>query len=179
MKKEILKKYIRSIVREELQRAFKSELREHLVEILSGGIKSQSQIVPEDVYSSQVPSRQKSNPQPNKKFVKYTNNNVLNQVLNETKGGVPQEGSYVGYSEPLSYGNSDNSGNVIQDNESSLSIRDAYSQIYNQETPEYSHTQQQTPRQHADPNVQGVLNVLNRDFSAVLKKVDEKVKNKV
>jgi hypothetical protein len=38
-----------------------------------------------------------------KKFVKYTSNPVLNQILNETTGGVPQEGglaSIMGSGEP-------------------------------------------------------------------------------
>jgi len=31
-----------------------------------------------------------------KKFVNYTKNEALNQVLNETTGGIPPEGSMVG-----------------------------------------------------------------------------------
>jgi hypothetical protein len=33
---------------------------------------------------------------PAKKFVKYTNNPMLNDILNQTTGGVPQEGGMVG-----------------------------------------------------------------------------------
>ena len=32
---------------------------------------------------------------PAKKFVKYTSNPMLNDILNQTTGGVPQEGSMV------------------------------------------------------------------------------------
>ena len=31
-----------------------------------------------------------------KKFVKYTKNDALNEILNQTTGGVPQEGNFVG-----------------------------------------------------------------------------------
>ena len=48
-------------------------------------------------------------PQPPKKFVRYTSNDVLNQILNETKGGVPREGQYVGLSEGFSNIGGDNS----------------------------------------------------------------------
>jgi len=169
MNKEILKKYIRSIVREELQSILKSELREHLLEILGGSNVSgpNNNLVQKNAHSSTTNA---------KKYVKYTNNDILNEVLNETKGGIPQEGSYVGYSEPL-HSDVDNSLNI---DAGENYLRDAYSQIYSQEYPNVTQPQQLPPQQtqHSDPNVQGVMNVLNRDFSGVMKKVDEKVKNR-
>ena len=49
-----------------------------------------------DVFEEQV--------KPTKKFVKYTSNPMLNDILNQTTGGVPQEGSMV--SMMGGYGNS-------------------------------------------------------------------------
>lgn len=168
MNKEILKKYIRSVVREELQSILKTELREHLLEMIGGNMTTSPSIPrSKQTYNSAPPT---------KKQVKYTNNELLNEVLNETKGGIPQEGSYVGYSEPL-YSDVDNTVNI---DSGENYLRDAYAQAYSQEYPDViqPHKIPHQQQQHSDPNVRGVMNVLNRDFSGVMKKVDEKVKNR-
>ena len=103
MKADVLKEYIKKVVQQEVRNVLKNELREHLTEVLTGNSvltpkKSESVAEPvEDfVQESQKP----------KKFVKYTNNPVLNQILNETTGGVPKEGTMVSLTEGFSGGSS-------------------------------------------------------------------------
>jgi len=90
MKLEALKEYIRqevrNIVREEvkncLSEAFSKDSFSKIDQRVSST--SLSNLVEESVEPTPTQSK--------KKFVKYTNNPVLNQILNETSGGVPQEG---------------------------------------------------------------------------------------
>jgi hypothetical protein len=92
-------------------------------------------------------------PQPPKKFVRYTSNDVLNQILNETKGGVPREGQYVGLSEGFSNIGGDNS--II--NEAVAPVK----------APE-----------NAPAEVKGVYQAMTRDYSKLMKAIDKK-RNKV
>lgn len=93
MKLDALKEYIR----QEVRNAVREEVKNCLFEAFSkdssskldqrvSSVTSFASLVEENV---EQPVEQ---PQTKKKFVKYTNNPVLNQILNETSGGVPQEG---------------------------------------------------------------------------------------
>ena len=100
MKASQLKNIIRSIVKEELEKSFKKELQSSLIEIITNSTKntpsnstSNESIVAENRKKSIDES---SNQVPKQKHVRYTNNEVLNEILNQTAGGVPQEGSMVG-----------------------------------------------------------------------------------
>ena len=113
MKIDILKEFIKKTVQQEVRNVVQSELKLQLAEIFSKEViqskkKSsesdlEQQILKEldvmnesDVFEEQV--------KPTKKFVKYTSNPMLNDILNQTTGGVPQEGSMV--SMMGGYGNS-------------------------------------------------------------------------
>ena len=104
MKIDILKEFIKKTVQQEVRSVVQSELKLQLAEIFSKEViqskkKSsesdlEQQILKEldvmnesDVVEEQV--------KPTKKFVKYTSNPMLNDILNQTTGGVPQEGSMV------------------------------------------------------------------------------------
>jgi len=96
MKANQLKEIIRGLVREEVSKIFKEELQKNLVEIITNSnnkiasLKNNVETVSESQSSSTPPVKKQQ------KFVKYTSNQLLNQVLNETTGGVPQESSAVG-----------------------------------------------------------------------------------
>lgn len=104
MKIDILKEFIKKTVQQEVRNVVQSELKLQLAEIFSKEViqskkkssnsELEQQILKEldvmnesDVVEEQV--------KPTKKFVKYTNNPMLNDILNQTTGGVPQEGSMV------------------------------------------------------------------------------------
>ena len=116
MKIDILKEFIKKTVQQEVRIVVQSELKLQLAEIFSKEVIQakkklavsaetdlEQQILKEldvmnesDVVEEQV--------KPTKKFVKYTSNPMLNDILNQTTGGVPQEGSMV--SMMGGYGNS-------------------------------------------------------------------------
>lgn len=105
MKIEALKEYIRKTIKEEVRNVLKNELRNHLAEIIVGNQHNSSKpFIDEELVTSLSVSNDEStsvSSEPEvsespKKFVKYTNNPVLNEILNQTKGGVPQEGGLVG-----------------------------------------------------------------------------------
>ena len=102
MKAEVLKEYIKKIVQQEVRNVLKKELREHLNEIINGkGSSTESKTT--NIVEENIETVEEESPKP-KKFVKYTKNELLNQILNETTGGVPKEGSMVGLSESFSNG---------------------------------------------------------------------------
>lgn len=83
--REMIRKEIRSVIREEFGN-YLSEVFSKPKQSSAGDI-SLSSMVSENVEEHEPIASHEP-----KKFVKYTNNDLLNQVLNETKGGVPQEG---------------------------------------------------------------------------------------
>jgi len=83
--REMIRKEIRSVIREEFGN-YLSEVFSKPKQSSAGDI-SLSSMVSENVEEHEPVTSHEP-----KKFVKYTNNDLLNQVLNETKGGVPQEG---------------------------------------------------------------------------------------
>lgn len=97
MKIEALKEYIRKVVQQEVKNVLKEELKTQLAEILLGNsVKSkepdQSFIDKSESMLEEIVSTPTQKP---KKIIKYTNNPVLNDILNQTSGGIPQEGSVV------------------------------------------------------------------------------------
>ena len=113
MKIDILKEFIKKTVQQEVRNVVQSELKLQLAEIFSKEViqskkKSsdsdlEQQILKElDVMNESAVVEEPV--KPTKKFVKYTSNPMLNDILNQTTGGVPQEGSMV--SMMGGYGNS-------------------------------------------------------------------------
>lgn len=95
MNSEKLKLYIRKIVREEIPTILREHLRDGLLEILTENNQPSLKTV-----NSKIPHKNTIREHvvevSNKPYVKYTNNEMLNEVLNNTTGGVPQDGSMVG-----------------------------------------------------------------------------------
>lgn len=92
--KEYIRQEVRNAVREEVKNclfeAFSKDSFSTIDQRVSSTNTTLSSLVEETVEQSV------EQPQTKKKFVKYTNNPVLNQILNETSGGVPQEGGLAG-----------------------------------------------------------------------------------
>lgn len=105
MKIDVLKDYIKKTVQQEVKNVLREELKTQLAEILLGNsIKSKQPDYLEKSESIIEESINVSTQKP-KKVVKYTSNPVLNEILNETTGGIPQEGGMVstmgGYGETV------------------------------------------------------------------------------
>ena len=104
MKIEVLKEFIKKTVQQEVRNVIQSEIKLQLAEIFSkevGQTKKKSsepdleqQILKELETMGDVQVVEEE-VKPVKKFVKYTNNPMLNDILNQTTGGVPQEGGLV------------------------------------------------------------------------------------
>ena len=157
MKIEILKEYIKKTVQQEVQRVVQSELKLRLSEIFSREViqskkKSsdsdlEQQILKElDTMNESVVADEQVKPP--KKFVKYTNNPMLNDILNQTTGGVPQEGSMVGMIGGYGGGGSD--------------------QII---------TETKVPENASEP-VKSVYSAVNRDYRSLMAAVNKKRGNK-
>ena len=157
MKIEILKEYIKKTVQQEVQREVQSELKLRLSEIFSREViqskkKSsdsdlEQQILKElDTMNESVVADEQVKPP--KKFVKYTNNPMLNDILNQTTGGVPQEGSMVGMIGGYGGGGSD--------------------QII---------TETKVPENASEP-VKSVYSAVNRDYRSLMAAVNKKRGNK-
>ena len=147
MKTQELKEMIRSVIKEELQKTLPTLIPNILSEILTGQNKT---VVSEKLETPKVSQKPSENIQPAKKtFKKYTNNDALNAVLNETVGGVPSEGSYVGLM-----------GALRSESLGGANINESV-QIPQQITP-------------VNEEQAKVLNVINRDFRKLMKAVDKK-----
>lgn len=140
---ESLKEYIR----QEVKKAVKEELKEYLFESIIQ--KKEAPTSPITESSETVKVTSDSEPSKPKKFVKYTKNDALNKVLNETMGGVPREGSYVG----LMGGDFDSK-------------------------PTEQINEVKVPDTAPEP-VKNVVNAMNRDYRSLLKAVDKKKSGKV
>jgi hypothetical protein len=150
MKTQELKEMIRSVIKEELQKTLPTLIPNILSEILTGQNKTVVSEKLETPKVSQKPSENIQSLQPAKKtFKKYTNNDVLNAVLNETVGGIPREGSYAGLM-----------GALRSESLGGANINESV------EIP-----QQITPVNEEQAKV---LNVINRDFRKLMKAVDKK-----
>jgi hypothetical protein len=89
MKKDELVEIIRTLVKEEIHNTLPQLLMEVLAEKMN---ENSASILENKVEKKQtVPSPAPRKPTPPQTPKQYTNNPILNQVLNETVGGVPQE----------------------------------------------------------------------------------------
>jgi hypothetical protein len=113
MKIDILKEFIKKTVQQEVRIVVQSEIKRQLAEIFSKEViqakKKSSDSDLEQQILSELETMNESTVVEEpvksvKKFVKYSNNPMLNEILNQTTGGVPQEGSMV--SMMGGYGNS-------------------------------------------------------------------------
>ncbi len=91
-KSDQLKQIIREIVHEEIQKELPNLIPSVLSEILTGKKTISEKHEAEDFFSS-IKKEDNSSKQP-KPPKKYSTNPLINQILNETEGGVPQDVSY-------------------------------------------------------------------------------------
>ena len=105
MKIEVLKEFIKKTVQQEVRNVIQSEIKLQLAEIFSkeavqtkkkSADSDLEQQILKDLETMEESSVIEEEVKPAKKFVKYTNNPMLNDILNQTTGGVPQEGGMVG-----------------------------------------------------------------------------------
>ena len=103
MKIDVLKEFIKKTVQQEVRSVVQAELKLQLAEIFSKEVlqakKKSSDSDLEQQILKELETMNESVVEepvkPAKKFVKYTSNPMLNDILNQTTGGVPQEGSMV------------------------------------------------------------------------------------
>jgi len=150
MKIEALKEYIRKTVQQEVRNVLKEELKYQLTEMLLGNqVQNLSKSVSKESFIDKSESliEEETLPEPPKpkKHVKYTSNPVLNEILNQTQGGVPQEGQMIGLIGD-GFG-----GNVGRE------------QINEVKAPE-----------NAPEPVKTVYQAMNKDYRSLMKAVDKK-----
>ena len=109
MKIEVLKEFIKKTVQQEVRNELKIQLAEIFSkEVIKAKKKSSDSDLEQQILSELETMNESTvveEPVKSvKKFVKYSNNPMLNEILNQTTGGVPQEGSMV--SMMGGYGNS-------------------------------------------------------------------------
>ena len=104
MKIEVLKEFIKKTVQQEVRNVIQSEIKLQLAEIFSkeavqtkkkSADSDLEQQILRELETMDEPAVVEEEVKPAKKFVKYTNNPMLNEILNQTTGGVPQEGGLV------------------------------------------------------------------------------------
>jgi hypothetical protein len=165
MKTSEFKSLIRSVVQEELKKSLPLMIPKVLTEILSN--KSESVVLSERQETSTIMPAKKQpvvvKKEEKRQIKKYTNNELLNQVLNETVGGVPREGSYVSLASPLS--TSALSQQFINDPSGVGSAEQLNESVIIPPTP--------TPVNEEQAKV---LDVMTRDFRSFMKTVDKKKK---
>lgn len=93
MTKESLKQLIREIVQEEIKQTLPTVLPQIMAEIFTGKGQQTTSTLKNEVKKQQTTNTVVEKPK--KELKVYTKNEILNKVLNETVGGVPQEGSLV------------------------------------------------------------------------------------
>ena len=100
MKIEVLKEFIKKTVQQEVRNELKIQLAEIFSKEVINAKKQSSDSDLEQQILSELETMNESTVVEEpvksvKKFVKYSNNPMLNEILNQTTGGVPQEGSMV------------------------------------------------------------------------------------
>jgi hypothetical protein len=103
MKIDVLKEFIKKTVQQEVRSVVQAELKLQLAEIFSKEVlqakKKSSDSDLEQQILKELETMNESVVEepvkPIKKFVKYTSNPMLNDILNQTTGGIPQEGGMV------------------------------------------------------------------------------------
>lgn len=150
MKIEAFKEYIKKTVQQEVRSVLKEELKQQLAEILLGNNTKKRQSSDSDQKLSSLMSEETVVSddvvkQKTKKQVKYTNNLVLNEILNQTTGGVPREGEMVG---------------LIGDGFGGSTAREQINEV-------------KAPENAPEP-VKNVYNAMTRDYRSLMKAVDKK-----
>lgn len=92
MTKDSLKQLIKEMVQQEVRDTLPSLLPQIMAEVFSSKVGSISEPVKKPI---QRTTQSVVVPQPKKEYKIFTKNEALNKVLNETVGGVPQEGSLI------------------------------------------------------------------------------------
>lgn len=158
MKIEVLKEFIKKTVQQEVRNVIQAELKLQLAEIFSKEVSQTKKKNPDSDLEQQIlreletmgeSSTIEEEVKPAKKFVKYTNNPLLNDILNQTTGGVPQEGGMV--SMLGGYGGGSGTQEVI--------------------------TETKAPENAPEP-VKSVYTAMNRDYRSLMKAVNKKKNEK-
>lgn len=164
MNTEDFKKIVKNVVQEELKRQLPALIPQILSEILSG--KSSAVITemesPKDVKKPAI--IQKTTPKPEKEYKKYTNNPLLNDILNETTIKIKQDNYYASPTHP-----------VLADNSSGFDIKDDgivnFGELMESKSPQTPIVADITP---ATEEQAKVLGKLNRDFRGLMKAIEDK-----
>lgn len=153
MNAEQLRKIIAKMVRAEMQPILRQEVRSYLSEVFSGNAHRPSNRPTSSDFSDETAEAEELPPVPQKpkKMVNYTSNPALNAILNETTGGIPQEGSMASMMGGFGRGSSE----MI--NETAMPVV----------VPET-----------APAPVKNVAAVINRDFRSLMKAIDKKIADK-
>lgn len=148
MKIEALKEYIKKTVQQEIRAILKDELKHQLAEILLNNnnnildSKKKESVSLSSLLESEPESVKQQVP---KKVVKYTSNPILNEILNETQGGIPREGEMVG---------------LIGDGFGGAVGREQINEV---KVPD-----------NAPKEVKNVYQAMNKDYRSLMKAVDKK-----
>jgi hypothetical protein len=170
MKPEDFKKLVKIAVQEELKRQLPQLVPQILAEALTGKPKSVTRVpsvsAPKTQSAPQIPSKPKE-------VKKYSNNPLLNQILNETVVKIkPENSPYVGYSErPTSTYTSD--FNVTEEVAEESVDYSELNELVAPSEPVVADIQPATEEQAK------VLSKINRDFRSIMKAVDAKKKGGV
>lgn len=153
MNTEQLKKIIAKMVRAEMQPILRQEVRSYLSEVFSRNAQQPSNRPTSSDFSDETIETKKlpSVPQKPKKMVNYTNNAALNAILNETTGGIPQEGSMASMMGSFSRNDSE----MI--NEAAMPVV--------------------VPETASEP-IKNIASIINRDYRSIMKAVDKKVSDR-
>ena len=157
MKPDDLKKIIRSIIQEELKKQLPALIPQVLTEILNG----KKQVIS----SKPVKSQPINKPPVKKEFKKYSNNPVLNDILNETVNKIVPEDNYVGFTDRPRM-----SASTVTINDGEEEEMVSYSDIEESE----SSIPVVADIIPADETQAKVLGKINRDFRGLMKAVEAK-----
>lgn len=153
MKIEVLKEFIKKTVQQEVRSVIQAELKLQLAEMFSKEVNQTrkknsdsdlEQQILKELETMNESSTLEEEVKPTKKFVKYSNNPLLNDILNQTTGGVPQEGGMV-------------------------SMLGGYGGGGSQEII----TETKAPENAPEP-VKSVYSAMNRDYRSLMKAVNKK-----
>ena len=145
MKSNELKEIIRAVIREELDKTLPTLIPKVLTEVLSG----KKMAITDS--TSTVKSVVKESIEKPKEIKKYTNNPVLNEILNQTVVKIPKDDSMVGLDSTFK--------------------SQAFSGMQINESTQISEPEPVAPVTEEQGKV---MDVLKRDFRSLMKAVDKK-----
>jgi len=174
MKKQELVKIIEAVVRKEVKKQMneifiKEENSSSLTELVSKPISEKD-------FKEPIRKQYKTKP---KKEVNYTSNKALNKVLNETVGGVPQGESGAsqvgGYEDYPTLSGEVFDSSKINDVLAGSTAGAPTSEVVKQKKRDIGAVQTiKNARVNVDQVPDHVTNALTRDYSAVMKAIDQK-----